>query len=69
MHARTHEHVIPIPFPRQQLFQEGASVLRCTYIACIVDKHDKKDVRGNTTLNNKLLKFVFSSLDDENGYD
>ena len=35
--ARTHKYVIFIAFPQQQLFRERASMLRYTYIACIVD--------------------------------
>jgi hypothetical protein len=31
------EYVILIAFPRQQLLRERSSVLRYTYIACIVD--------------------------------
>jgi hypothetical protein len=30
------EYVIPISFPLQQLLQEGTSMLRYTYIACVV---------------------------------
>jgi hypothetical protein len=30
------EYVIFIDFPRQQLFRERASILRYTYIACLV---------------------------------
>jgi hypothetical protein len=46
MHARTHartrkhahanQYVILIAFPQQQWFRERASVLRYTYIACLV---------------------------------
>ena len=35
-HAHTHKYVIFIAFPRQQRFHECASVLCCTYIACLV---------------------------------
>ena len=36
VHARTHQYVIIIAFPQQQLFRERTSMLRYTYIACIV---------------------------------
>ena len=41
MYARTHAHTEAkylrlIAFPRQRWFLERASVLRCTYVACIV---------------------------------
>jgi hypothetical protein len=35
-HTRTRKYVIITAFPMQQWFHEGASVLRCTYIACPV---------------------------------
>ena len=37
-HARANinKHVILIAFPHQQKLRERASVLRCTYIACII---------------------------------
>jgi hypothetical protein len=35
-HAHTDEYVILIAFPHQQWFRERASVLRHTYIACLV---------------------------------
>jgi hypothetical protein len=42
MHAgrRTHTHteyIIFVAFARQQLSRERASLLRCTYIACLVE--------------------------------
>jgi hypothetical protein len=42
MHARTwkyahaDQHIILIAFPQEQWFRERASVLRYTYIACLV---------------------------------
>ena len=35
-HARTDQYVIFIAFPQQQLFRERVSVLRYTYIVCLV---------------------------------
>jgi hypothetical protein len=35
-HAHTDQHEILIAFPRQQWFRERASMLRHTYIACLV---------------------------------
>jgi hypothetical protein len=35
-HTHTEKYVILIAFPRQQWFHERASVLRYTYIACLV---------------------------------
>jgi hypothetical protein len=35
-HAHRNQYVILIAFPQQQWFRERASVLRCTYIACLV---------------------------------
>ena len=35
-HAPTQKHVRLIAFPRQQWFRERASVLRYTYIACLL---------------------------------
>jgi hypothetical protein len=35
-HAHTGQYVILITFPQQQWFRERASVLRYTYIACLV---------------------------------
>ena len=35
-HARTDPYVILIAFPQQQWFRERASLLRYTYIACVV---------------------------------
>ena len=35
-HAHTHQYVILIAYPQQQWFRERASVLRYTYIACLV---------------------------------
>ena len=35
-HAHTHTYVIVIAFRRQQWFRERASLLRYTYIACLV---------------------------------
>jgi hypothetical protein len=35
-HAHTDQHVILFAFPLQQWFRERASVLRYTYIACLV---------------------------------
>jgi hypothetical protein len=32
------EYVMLIAFPRQQWFNEGATLLRCTYIACLVQR-------------------------------
>jgi hypothetical protein len=36
-HAHTDQYVILIAFPHQQWFRERASLLRYTYIACLVD--------------------------------
>ena len=36
VHARTGQYVILIAFPQQQWFRERASMLRYTYIACLV---------------------------------
>jgi hypothetical protein len=36
-HAHTDQYVIFIAFPQQQWFREGDSLLRYTYIACIVN--------------------------------
>ena len=36
-HTHTHKYVILITFPRQQWLREGASMLRYTYIACVVN--------------------------------
>ena len=38
--ARTHKSAIRIALPRQQVFRERASVLRYTYIACLVDEYE-----------------------------
>ena len=35
-HAHTDQYVILIAFPQQQWFHERASILRYTYIACLV---------------------------------
>jgi hypothetical protein len=35
-HAHTNQHVLLITFPHQQWFRKLASILRYTYIACIV---------------------------------
>ena len=35
-HAHIHKYVILIALPQQQWFREGASLLRYTYIACLV---------------------------------
>ena len=35
-HAHTDQYVILIVFPQQQWFREGASMLRYSYIACLV---------------------------------
>ena len=35
-HAHTDQYVILIAFPQQQWFHKRASVLRVTYIACLV---------------------------------
>jgi hypothetical protein len=35
-HAHTDQYVILIAFPQQQWFCERASMLRCTYISCLV---------------------------------
>jgi hypothetical protein len=34
-HAHTHKYVLLIAFPQQLWFRQPASVLRCTYIACL----------------------------------
>ena len=38
--THTHKYVILTAFPRQHWFRERASVLRYTYIACLLDKSD-----------------------------
>ena len=38
--------VILFAFPQQQLLHEGASMLRCTYIPCLVSDINVKLVRG-----------------------
>jgi hypothetical protein len=40
-HAHTDQYVILIAFPRQQRFVKRASVLRYTYIACLVGSYMK----------------------------
>ena len=35
-HAHTDQYIILIAFPQQIWFRERASMLRCTYIACLV---------------------------------
>ena len=35
-HTHTDQYIRVIAFPQQQWFRERASVLRCTYIVCIV---------------------------------
>ena len=52
-HARTRAHrtkyLILIAFPWQQWFRGRASVLRYTYIACIVDTREKVRRNDNST--------------------
>ena len=38
-HAHTDQYVIFIAFPQQQLFRKRASLLRYTYIACLVYRY------------------------------
>ena len=47
--ARTHAHthteicrIILIAFPLQQWFRERSSVLRCTYIACLINNNNRE---------------------------
>jgi hypothetical protein len=62
-HARTHTHknieqyVIFIAFPLQQLFRERASVLRYTYIACLVLINLFKNTAGFPSLNFAINSF------------
>ena len=62
MHARTHKHVLTrarahtqkyvilIDFPQQQWFRERESILRYTYIACLVSHNEGTFYRDKTTL-------------------
>jgi hypothetical protein len=47
--ARTHTHteicrIILIAFPLQQWFRERSSVLRCTYIACLINNNNNREL-------------------------
>jgi hypothetical protein len=61
------QYVIRITFPLQQWLQECPSLLRCTYIACLVPhkfatirKH-KISILGSQSLNNNKSIFIFSA--------
>jgi hypothetical protein len=57
-HGLTHtqKYVILIAFPRQEWFCERASVLRCTYIACLVQIFTVVCLRHNSERTQKITE-------------